>query len=131
MPLITGDVVPKLHAYMSGILKQWENKSLAIDGAEDHVHILCVLSKNHALSKILEEVKKGSSKWIKSQGPQFENFHWQRDYGAFSVSQSNVLQVKQYIANQKQHHQTILFQDELRELLKRHQIEYDDRYLWD
>ena len=79
----------------------------------------------------MEEVKKGSSKWIKTQGPRYSNFQWQAGYGAFSVSQSNVPNVKSYIANQEEHHRRRSFQDELRAFLRRHQVEFDERYVWD
>ena len=85
-----------------------------IGGVEDHVHSLFALSKNHALKKIVEEVKKGSSKWVKSDGPKNRDFHWQAGYGAFSVSQSNLEDVKRYIENQEEHHRRMTFQDELR-----------------
>ena len=89
------------------------------------------LSKNYALKKIIEEVKKGSSKWMKLEGPRSERFFWQAGYEAFSVSQSNVGAVKQYIKNQPEHHRTMSYQDELRALFKKHQIEFDKRYVWD
>ena len=95
------------------------------------MHILFLLSKNHKLAKIVEEVKTGSSKWIKTKSASFGNFHWQSGYGAFSVSQSNVEGVREYIANQEQHHRKLSFQEEFRELLRRHEIEYDERYVWD
>jgi REP element-mobilizing transposase RayT len=89
------------------------------------------LSKNYALKKIAEEVKEGSSKWMKTDGPKNRNFYWRNGYAAFSVSQSNVPQVKEYIRNQEEHHRKITFQDELRVLFDRHQIEYDERCVWD
>ena len=100
-------------------------------GIEDHVHALFSLSKNHALKRIIEEVKKGSSKWMKTDGPRNPKFYWQGGYAAFSVSQSNVPEVKAYIRDQEQHHAKITFQDELRALFDRHQVEYDERYVWD
>ncbi len=89
------------------------------------------LSKNHSLKKIVEEVKKGSSKWMKVEGPMNPEFYWQSGYAGFSVSQSNVDEVRRYIDNQEGHHRKMSFQDELRELFKRHRIEYDERYVWD
>ncbi len=80
---------------------------------------------------MIEEVKKGSSKWLKTQGSEFLGFHWQAGYGAFSVSQSNVEQVKRYIERQEEHHRTRAFQDEFRAFLKRYGIEFDERYVWD
>jgi putative transposase len=102
-----------------------------IGGMEDHVHALFALSKNHPLKKIVEEVKKGSSRWMKSDGPRIHQFSWQAGYAAFSVSQSNVEAVQKYIEGQERHHRKMTFQDELRALLKRHGIEFDERYVWD
>ena len=120
-----------LHAYQAGIFREWESPAITIGGAEDHVHALFILSKNHALKKIIEEVKKGSSKWMKIDGPGIPDFYWQAGYGAFSVSQSNIASVKHYIENQEEHHRKMSFQDELRELFRRHEIEFDERYVWD
>ncbi len=120
-----------LFAYQAGIFKAWESPALVIGGAADHVHALFALSKNHALKTIVEEVKKGSSKWMKTDGPGNADFFWQAGYGAFSVSQSNVDRVRRYIENQEEHHRTMTFQDELRALFRRHGIEFDERYVWD
>jgi REP element-mobilizing transposase RayT len=120
-----------LYAYQAGIFKEWDSPALIIGGVEDHVHALFSLSKNHALKKIVEEVKKGSSKWMKSDGPRNPFFYWQAGYGAFSVSESNGEAVKRYIAKQEEHHQQRTFQDELRELFRLHGIEFDERYVWD
>jgi putative transposase len=120
-----------LFAYKAGIFKEWESPALLIGGVEDHVHALFSLSKNHALKKVVEEVKKGSSKWMKRDGPKNGAFCWQAGYAAFSVSQSSSDGVKRYIENQDEHHRKMTFQDELRVLFRRHQIEFDERYLWD
>jgi len=116
---------------MSGILKDWDSPAIIIGSVADHAHLLFRLSKNHALSKVVEHVKKGSSKWIKTQGSRYADFHWQAGYGAFSVSQSNAPRVKTYIANQEEHHRERNFQDEFRAFLRRHQVEFDERYVWD
>ena len=102
-----------------------------IGGVDDHIHALFTLSKNHPLTKIVEEVKKGSSKWMKIDGPKNTDFHWQAGYAAFSVSPSNIPIVTRYIENQDEHHKKMTFQDELRALLRRHGLEFDERYLWD
>ncbi len=121
----------ELFAYQAGIYQEWDNPSLMIGGVEDHVHSLFVLSRNHALKKVVEEVKKGSSKWAKTAGPKNPGFYWQPGYGAFSVSQSNIDAVTKYIENQEEHHRKMAFQDELRGLLLRHGMEFDERYAWD
>ena len=132
MPWIPATVQQDLYAYQSGIFKQWESPALIIGGVEDHVHALFSLSKNHALKKIVEEVKKGSSKWIKTnEGTAKKEFKWQAGYTGFSVSQSNVPEVRRYIENQEEHHRKMTSQDELRALFDRHGIEFDERYVWD
>jgi REP element-mobilizing transposase RayT len=120
-----------LFAYTAGIFQQWDSPSIVIGGGDDHVHALFSLSKNHPLKKIVEEVKKGSSKWMKSDGPQNPDFHWQAGYAAFSVSHSNLDGVSRYIENEEEHHRKMSFQDELRALLKRHEIALDERFIWD
>ena len=130
-PWIPPNVRESLFAYQAGIFKEWESPALIIGGVEDHMHALFALSKNHPLKKIVEELKKASSKWMKSEGTGNVDFYWQNGYVAFSVSESNVEQVKQYILNQEAHHRKMTFQDELRELLKRHRVEFDERYVWD
>ncbi|MEX0818066.1 MAG: IS200/IS605 family transposase [Pirellulaceae bacterium] len=130
-PWIPDDIGPELWAYQAGIFKDWESPALEIGGVEDHVHALFSLSKNHALKKVIEEVKKASSKWMKTDGPKNADFYWQGGYAAFSVSQSNAKDVKRYIKIQKEHHRKMTFQDELRALFERHQVEYDERYVWD
>jgi putative transposase len=119
-----------LFAYQAGIFKQWESSAVVIGGTEDHVHALFTLSKNYPLKKIVEEVKKGSSKWMKD-GPRNRGFSWQAGYAAFSVSQSNVETMKRYIERQAEHHRKLGFQDELRALFKRHGLEFDEHYVWD
>jgi REP element-mobilizing transposase RayT len=130
-PCLDQEVRPRLFGYQAGILKEWDSPALLIGGTADHIHALFCLSKNHALAKVIEEVKKGSSKWLKTQGNHFRAFHWQAGYGAFSVSQSNVEQVKRYIQDQEEHHRSQSFQEEFLEFLKRYRINFDERYVWD
>jgi REP element-mobilizing transposase RayT len=125
------DVRAQLFAYQAGIFAEWDSPAVIIGGVEDHVHALFVLSKNHPLKRIVEEVKKGSSKWIKVHDPRNVDFHWQAGYAAFSVSQSNLDEVSRYIENQEEHHRRMTFQDELRAFFRRHEIEFDERYVWD
>ena len=127
---IPPNVRERLFGYQAGIYKEWECPAIIIGGVEDHVHALFALSKNHPLKKIVEEVKKGSSKWMKKETGNVE-FCWQNGYAAFSVSESNVDQVRRYIENQVEHHRKMTFQDELRALLQRHRVEFDERYVWD
>ena len=121
----------ELHAYLGGICKRMECHPIKIGGYSDHVHVLCMLSKKIALMKLLEEVKSHSSKWMKTKGEDLSNFYWQDGYGAFSVNPADIERVIAYIANQKEHHSKISFQNEYRAILKRYKVEYDERYVWD
>ena len=131
VPILLKPIRADLHKYMAGILQEWDSPGIIVGSVSDHAHLLFCLSKNHSLSKLVEQVKTGSSKWIKTQGERYSAFHWQAGYGAFSVSQSNAGRVETYITNQEEHHRTRNFQDELRAFLKRHQVEFDERYVWD
>lgn len=128
-PLITDDARAGLHGYIAGILKNLESSALIINSVADHVHILCQLSKNLAACKLIEEVKKSSSKWMKENGVQ--EFAWQSGYGVFSVSQSNADAVREYIEGQAKHHEKRDFRDEFREFCKRYNVVIDERYVWD
>ena len=130
-PFITPAIETDLHPYMATIFRNHNSPSLVINGTSDHIHALFALARTIAVADLVEEVKTGSSKWLKTQGREFRNFHWQRGYGAFSVGQSNVPELKSYIENQRQHHQRITSQDEYRKLLKLYEIEFDERYVWD
>lgn len=129
--LILPHIQDKLYGYIGGICKTLESPALQIGGIEDHIHILTVLSKKVSLVTFAEEVKKGSSKWMKLQGEEFENFYWQGGYGAFSVNPKETEIVKRYIQNQKEHHSKKTFQDEYRAFLKQYDVPYDERYVWD
>ena len=120
-----------MSGYLVGTLRNIDCPSLATNCVADHVHVLCQLSRTLTVAKLVEEVKTSSSKWIKQEQPRLTDFHWQAGYGAFSVSQSNVDQVRQYIANQESHHRQRTFQDEFREFLRRHELDWDERYVWD
>jgi putative transposase len=132
-PFITENIEPELYAYIAKILfDECSSPALIIGGTEDHLHILLVQSRTWAMAKIVEVIKKRSSKWIKTKGVVlFGTFQWQTGYGAFSVSVSNAEIVKRYIANQKEHHRKKSFQDEFRGILKTHDVDYDERYVWD
>jgi putative transposase len=121
----------ELNGYMVGTLQRIECPSLIVRTVEDHLHCLLQLSRTLSIAKLIEAMKVDSSAWIKRKSPDLADFYWQSGNGAFSVSQSNVEQVKSYIANQEEHHRRISFQDELRALLRRHEIEFDERYVWD
>jgi REP element-mobilizing transposase RayT len=130
-PFINDAVERDLHRYMAKIFRSLKSPSLTIDGTTDHIHVLFSLSRIITIADLVQEVKTDSSKWIKTQGSEFRNFHWQKGYGAFSIGQSQVPTLKRYIARQKLHHQRVTFQDEYRKFLKRYEISFDERYVWD
>ena len=130
-PFLSDDIRRELHPYMATILKGMDSSAILINSVTDHAHVLFHLSKNHALCDVIETLKKDSSKWIKTKGRAYRNFHWQSGYEAFSVSQSNVVKVVEYIENQREHHRRRTFQEEFRAFLKRYQVRYDERYVWD
>ena len=125
------DLRERLEAYVVGTLNNLNCPSIITRSVEDHIHIFCHLSRTIAIADLIKEIKTASSAWLKDQDQRLHDFHWQAGYGAFSVSRSNVEQVKQYIANQDEHHRTRTFQEEFRLLLERHGIKYDERYVWD
>ena len=120
----------KLYAYMGAILNDNESIPILINGTADHVHILCVMSKNIALAKLTEEIKRHSSRWIKTIHPHYKSFAWQGGYAGFSVSQSLHDKTKNYIQNQEEHHKKMSFKEELILFLKEYGIEYNEQYLW-
>ena len=128
--VLTDDIHPELHCYMATILKSLDSSAILINSVEDHAHILFHLSKNQALCDVIEVLKKDSSKWIKTKRSASRAFHWQNGYGAFSVSQSSVAQVVRYIQGQKEHHRKWTFEEEFCAFLKRYQVAYDERYVW-
>jgi len=130
-PFISGEIEPHLHAYMTGIVKGTGARLVRIGGMPDHVHLLALLAKTQTLSGLVQVIKKESSKWIKPCGEEFAEFHWQDGYGAFSVSESGVETCIRYIDNQTTHHVRLSFQQELLMLLRKHHVEYDERYMWD
>lgn len=127
--LIRPEIEVELYSYLGGILKNNKSKPIQIGGTSDHIHILCTLPKTMAPADLLEEIKKSSSKWIKSKGAEYQNFYWQDGYGGFSVSSSGVEAVKKYILNQKQHHNKVSCIDEYKKLLDEYGISYEEKYL--
>ncbi len=128
---ITADLQPRLFEYLGGILRAEGCVLLAAGGMPDHVHLLISLNKQLAVSELLRTIKANSSKWVHETFPEQRDFAWQSGYGAFAVSVSNLDSVKHYIAHQAEHHRTKTFQEEFIALLHRHNIEFDERYLWD
>ena len=128
--LIKPEDEKELYAYIGGIVKLSKSIPIAINGTENHIHVLCVMSKNISLAKLLEDIKGDSSRWIKTLGPHYREFAWQGGYAGYSVSQSKVDIVKKYIENQKIHHQSQTFEDEYIQFLNENKVDYNEDYLW-
>ncbi|MDZ4819011.1 MAG: IS200/IS605 family transposase [Planctomycetota bacterium] len=129
--LYDSEIRRETEAYLVGVCRQQGCPSLQIGAVEDHLHILCRLGKAIDISELIRELKRDSSKWLKTQSTTLAEFHWQRGYGDFSISPSHVPQLRKYIANQEEHHRSESFQDEFRRLCKKYQLELDERYAWD
>ena len=121
----------QLHAYLGGVSKTLECPSLIVGGVEDHAHMLCRFGRTITQADWVKEVKRVSNIWLKEQGPDYADFEWQGGYSDFSVSKSNLEPVTHYISAQDEHHKKVTFQDELRALWRRHDVEFDERYVWD
>ena len=131
LPHIDDDLRAQLYPYMVGILRELDGKTSIINGTSDHVHLLVQLPPVLALSDAMRILKTNSSKWVHDRWPVRSKFGWQTGYGAFSVSKSNADAVSRYIADQEEHHRKKTFQEEFLEYLKKHEIEYDERYIWE
>ena len=130
-PLIHADVERELYAYMASICEELKCPVSKIAGIEDHVHIACCLSRTITIATLLEEVKRSSSKWIKTKSSAYKKFAWQIGYGAFSFGESQLQNVVRYINDQKEIHKNKSYKDEFRGLLKKYKVDYDERYVWD
>lgn len=130
-PLIYPPYEADLYKYLAGVCDNVNCPSLTINGYVNHVHILCRLSKNIAISKLLEELKTTSSRWMKKQGKGMESFFWQDGYAAFGVCESAIKNVGRYIDNQHAHHTNNNYREEIIRLLEDNGVEYDERYFWD
>ncbi len=119
-----------LHAYLGSVSKQLDCPPIRVGGVEDHVHLLARFGRTITQAEWVKELKRVSNIWLKTEGAVSE-FQWQAGYADFSVSASNLERVKRYIENQKQHHKRMGFQDEVRKLLRKHSMEWDERYVWD
>ena len=130
------NLIPKMrlddvHAYIGGIINGTGCHSICVGGTENHVHILCALSRTISISELVRTVKANSSKWIHEHLGLLRFFHWQEGYGLFSISHSHVEAVRQYIMTQEEHHRGVSFKDEYLRLLQLFQIEYNEQYVWD
>ena len=116
-----------LHAFLSGVSDQLDCPSILVGGVEDHVHLLARFGRTVTQAQWVKELKRVSNRWLKEHSHDFADFEWQGGYASFSVSQSNLATVKKYIAEQEEHHHKFGFQDELRILLRKHDIAWDER----
>ena len=130
-PWLVSNVRPRVHAYVATICRDLGAELVRVGGVADHVHIVTTLPRTVTQAQLIEQIKKTSSKWIKALDARYRGFFWQRGYGAFSVSPSQLDAVLQYVETQDEHHHTHTFQEEYRELLHRHGVEFDERYVWD
>jgi REP element-mobilizing transposase RayT len=129
--IIDEQIQDELLKYLGGICKNNDCNPIIVGGHYNHVHILCLLSQKIALMKLIEEVKSHSSSWIKTKDEKYSKFYWQNGYGAFSVNPTDIKVVRQYILAQAEHHNKKSFKDEYRAFLKKYNVEYDERYVWD
>ncbi|NDV77667.1 transposase [Dysgonomonas sp. 511] len=120
----------QLYSYIAGILKKHDSIPIQINGTDNHIHILCVMSKNIALATLVQQIKASSSGWLKTLDDYYREFAWQKGYAGFSVSPSVHEKTSRYILNQQEHHKKMSFRDELLMFFKKYRIEYDERYLW-
>jgi putative transposase len=130
-PYIDPEIEQELYPYLATACQSVKSSAILINGTSDHIHMLVNLGRKTAIADLIEEIKTSSSRWIKTKGARYRDFYWQNGYGAFSIGQSGVPALKRYIANQKEHHRVKTFQEEYREFLKRYEMEYDERYVWD
>jgi putative transposase len=121
----------ELHRYLGGILTNLDCQPIIVGGIEDRVHLLCALSRTCEAAAMVKEVKRGSSLWLKTKSPDSQDFAWQNGYAIFSIGFSQIKSVRDCIAGQEEHHHNVSFQDEFRQLLRRYEIEFDARYVWD
>ena len=121
----------RMHRYLAGICRNQGAPALIVGGVEDHVHLLCRLGKTMAVADLVRDLKRDSSKWVKTEQARLSGFHWQQGYGAFSISPAHVDALSRYIAGQESHHRRESFQDEFRRLCTKYGLEIDERYVWD
>jgi REP-associated tyrosine transposase len=130
-PFLDAGIQPRVHAYLATIVRQLDSPWVVVGGVADHVHILFDMGKLHAPVKFVEQIKRESSKFVKTLGSRYKSFYWQRGYGMFSVGPAQRDDAETYVRNQEEHHRTRSYQDEFRAMLQRYGIQYDEQYVWD
>ena len=128
---ILPDFKPDLYGYIASICRTYKSNVFKIGGTKDHIHIAFTLPRTISVANLLEEIKKSTSKWIKTKNSKFKSFSWQAGYAVFSLGQSQLDILVKYIGNQKNHHKKKTFQEEVVEFLKKYDLEYDEQFLWD
>jgi putative transposase len=130
-PFIDDEIRPRLHAYLATLIRNLDSSYVVVGGVADHVHILFDMGKLHAPVAFVENVKRESSKFVKTLGKHYKDFYWQRGYGMFSVSPTHKNDLEKYVRNQDEHHQKTTFQEEFRAFLNRYGIAFNEEYVWD
>jgi putative transposase len=130
-PWLDRDVRPRMHAYVATICRDLNADPFLVGRVADHLHVVTTLPRTLAQADFVEAMKKTSSKWIKALDPKYRGFYWQRGYGAFSVSPSQLQAVLEYVESQEEHHRTRSFQEEYRDFLSKYGVAFDERYVWD
>ena len=131
VPLLVRDFPERVYAYMGGILRSEKGSLVAAGGMPDHVHLLVSLGRESSVSDVLRQIKGSSSRWINETCPELRGFAWQVGYAAFAVSYSHLPKVREYIATQAEHHRTATFKEEFLTFLRKHDLAFDEQYLWD
>lgn len=129
-PAVLDEDLERVHAYIGQLVNSTKCTNIWVDGVEDHVHVLCLLGRETSPAQLLEEIKRNSSRWIKSLSSHYKTFAWQGGYAVFSVSQSVVDKTLAYIKNQRDHHKKTTFQDEYKQFLELYNVQYDERYVF-
>ena len=130
-PTITSTHEEELHLYITGICKNLDSHAVIVGGYNDHIHILCSLSRKLALMTLVQKIKTNSSKWMNLKPEIISKFRWQDGYGGFSVNPNEIDVVERYIQNQHKHHGKKGFKEEYLSFLKKYNLEYDEKYMWD
>ncbi len=129
-PNIADEHLERVHSYIGQLVNSTECQVIRVGGTGDHVHVVCLLSKNETAAHLVEEMKRNSSRWLKSLDARYAKFAWQGGYAAFSISQSVVDKTIKYVEGQKEHHKTKSFRDEYIQFLKLYQIDYDEKFVF-
>jgi REP element-mobilizing transposase RayT len=130
-PLLGDTIRSEMHAYLASVINGSENISVRVGGVTDHVHVAMFLARTESMSRLVERLKVSSSKWIKTKGPEFAKFGWQRGYAAFSVGLSDRAALVRYIDAQAMHHQRRDYQAEMRAMFAKYGVAFDERFVWD